>query len=93
MHIFYYWKNKCIYLALWTTYSTRCLFAFSKATSNGNKSVPSDLCDARDENEATDNKRYTDMFIYPDSKWSKTVFPSSGDLDLEAASTGVVDVC
>ena len=81
-----------MYLAIWTTYSTRCLFAFSKATTNDNKPVPSDLCDARNENGATENTRYTDMFIYPDSKWSKTVFPSNTDLDSEAASTGIVDV-
>ncbi|KAI0221280.1 Fibrocystin-L [Lamellibrachia satsuma] len=62
--------------------------------STGSTRPVSALRDATIQAEAppADDKRYSNMFINPDSKWSKTVFRSTDDIDSDAASTGVVDV-
>lgn len=66
-------------LAFYSTGSTRPVSALRDATIQA-------------EAPPADDKRYSNMFINPDSKWSKTVFRSTDDIDSDAASTGVVDV-
>ena len=69
-----------------------CLFFRSSGSlSSGSSTDTPGHTGAREDEKTV--KAPSDMFLQlPDSKWSKSVYSNSSDIDSDAASTGVVEI-